>query len=276
MRNKSIHCARSLCRRILHSIIMVIVLNPFFHAQELDELIEMGIDDLMQIPIISASRHPQPMNKVPTTARVITADQIHERGYQTLEDVLADLPGFQFRNIQGFNSYVFLRGVPSQNNLILVFVDGVQLNELNSGGFYGGAQYNLSNVKQIEVISGPVSALYGTNAMSGIIHIATYDPSDENPARIQLRAGSFESFNTDFSIQSYNRDRDIGFRLSGMLNGTDKTDLGGANGDGNWTRDMENFEDNISFDGKVTAREWTVGFLFQDKQVIHPALRLGL
>jgi len=66
-----------------------------------------------------------------------------------------------------------MRGAPSQNNLILVLIDGIQINELNSGGFYGGYQYSLQNVKQIEVVYGPSSALYGTNAISGIINIIT-------------------------------------------------------------------------------------------------------
>jgi len=64
-----------------------------------------------------------------------------ENGYFTLEEALSFLPGFQFRNIQGINSYVFQRGIPNQNNLTLVLVDGMQINELNSGGFYAGGQY---------------------------------------------------------------------------------------------------------------------------------------
>jgi len=131
-------------KQILSVICSIVIVYQVSFSQELEELMAMQIDGLMLIPVVSASKHYQPMNKVLATARIITAQQIVENGYQTLEDVLMDLPGFQFRNIQGFNSYVFMRGAPSQNNLILVFVDGVQINELNSGGFYGGTQYNLS------------------------------------------------------------------------------------------------------------------------------------
>jgi len=62
-----------------------------------------------------------------------------------------------------------MRGAPSQNNLILLLVDGVQINELNSGGFYSGGQFNLSDIERIEVVYGPASALYGTNAISGVM-----------------------------------------------------------------------------------------------------------
>ena len=108
----------------------------------LDKLLTYDLSDLMNVEVVSASKGPERINECPATVRVITAEEIKERGYQTLEEALSGLPGFQFRDISGYNSYAFLRGLPSQNNLILVLVDGVQINELNSGGFYGGAQYN--------------------------------------------------------------------------------------------------------------------------------------
>ena len=83
------------------------------------------------------------ISEVADNVIVISQEQIRNRGYFTLEDALADLPGFQFRNIQGFNSYIFQRGVTNQNNYILLLVDDIQINELNSGGFYTGGQFNL-------------------------------------------------------------------------------------------------------------------------------------
>ncbi len=159
-------------------------------AQEksLEELLSLDMNDLLKLKVVSALKEPETIGKVPATVRVITADEIRDNGYFTLEDALADLPGFQFRNIQGFNSYVFMRGVPSQNNKILLLVDGIQVNELNSGGFYAGGQFNLTNVDRIEVVYGPASALYGTNAVSGIVSVITRDPK-ESPGRPRLRPG---------------------------------------------------------------------------------------
>jgi len=149
-----------------------------YSQDDLDELLNLEMEQLMNIEITTATKRAQKSTEVPATVRVVTAEQIKNKGYLTLEETLSDLPGFQFRNIQGFNSYVFQRGVPSQNNLILVLIDGIQNNELNSGGFYGGGQYNLSNVEKIEVVYGPASALYGTNAVSGIINIITKNAKD--------------------------------------------------------------------------------------------------
>jgi outer membrane cobalamin receptor len=172
---------------------VIFFLLPFFLAdipptsgQELKNFFEMSLEQLMNVEVVTASKKPQRLSEVPATVRIITAEQIKERGYFTLEEALSDLPGFQFRNIIGFNSYLFLRGIFSQNQSILVLVDGIQINELNSGGFYAGGQYNLSNVKKIEVVYGPASALYGTNAISGIINIITNNPRDIQGGHFRL------------------------------------------------------------------------------------------
>ena len=155
-------------------LVSLVAFNATLLSQEPDplraeDILRMSFYDLMNIEVISASKVPQQIKDVSATVHVISAEQIRERGHFTLEEALSDLPGFQFRNIVGFNSYVFMRGAPSQNNLILLLVDGVQINELNSGGFYSGGQFNLSDIERIEVVYGPASALYGTNAISGVM-----------------------------------------------------------------------------------------------------------
>ncbi|MFC1852194.1 TonB-dependent receptor plug domain-containing protein [candidate division CSSED10-310 bacterium] len=234
--------------------------------QELDNLLNLNIEELMKVTVTTASRKPQKLHDVPATVRIITAQQIRERGYLTLEEVFSDLPGMQFRNILGFNSYVFMRGLPNQNNLILVMVDGVLINELNSGGFYGGGQFNLSNVRLIEIVYGPASALYGTNAISGIINIITNVPGNDLGGHISILAGSFNTANYDFRYNYFNADKKLGFNLSGMFKQTEKADLKNHEGDDNWTDSMENFEDDLSFDAKVNYKNFTAGIIFQDKQ----------
>lgn len=232
----------------------------------LEEFLSYDLTELMNVEVVSASKMPQPASEAPATVRVITAEEIRERGFLTLEEALSNLPGFQFRDIAGFNSYVFLRGLPNQNNLILVLVDGVQINELNSGGFYGGAQYNLANVKRIEVVYGPASALYGTNAMSGIINIITNDPRDLQGGGWSALTGGFGTRALDFRYGRQNGYGGPGLSFSGKLLRTDKQDLRGAKGDNNWSQDMENFERDWAFDGKAVYKDLTLGVVVQDKQ----------
>ncbi len=125
--------------------------NVFSHdtmrAKDLDEL---SLQDFLDVEIVSVTKKAQKISQAPAKVIVTTAKQIKAHGYFTLGEALTDLAGFQFCNIQGFNSYLFMRGIPNQNNKIMVRIDGIQINELNSGGFYGGEQFNLINVKQIE------------------------------------------------------------------------------------------------------------------------------
>jgi len=252
----------------LQLFIITIIHATIIYAQEkkIDELLDRNLEELMNIEVITASKKPQRLSEVPATVQIITAEQIKERGYFTLEEALADLPGFQFRNIVGFNSYVFMRGIHSQNQATLLLVDGIQINELNSGGFYAGGQFNLSNVKRIEVVYGPASVLYGTNAISGIINIITNDPEDIQGGQASVLFGSFNTRNYDFNYGHYNQKNDWGFSVSGMFKQSEKADLGGAKGDNNWTNNMENFEDDLSFDGKLTYKDFSMGLVFQDKQ----------
>ncbi|MCK5003846.1 MAG: TonB-dependent receptor [Candidatus Aminicenantes bacterium] len=232
---------------------------------KIDKLLKMDILELSKIEVTTASKKKQQLGKVPATVRVISNKQIHERGYLTLEDALADISGFQFRNISGFNNYTFLRGAPSQNNLILVLVDGIQINELNSGGFYGGSHFNLDNVKRIEVVYGPSSVIYGTNAVSGIINIITYDPGDKEGIEINLLSGSFKTMGLSFNYRNLKEKDRTGFSFSGMYKKSNKFDLSGSAGDLNWSDNMENFEDDIALDGKFFYKDFKAGFIFQDK-----------
>ena len=236
--------------------------------ESMDNLLMMDFDSLQDMPVISATKTLTPLSKIPATVRVITAKQIRRRGYITLEEALGDLPGFQFRNINGFNTYTFMRGAPSQNNLILLMIDGVKINEINSGGFYGGLQYNLENIKRIEVLYGPSSVLYGTNAISGIINIITYKPEDykKESSTISISAGQFDTAIGDFRTGYFDDDKEWGVALSGRYATSQKADLGGANGDYNWNSDMENFENSYDVEGRLQYKDFQAGFIYQDKQ----------
>ncbi len=247
-------------------------------AQEktLEELLKLDLSDLLKVKVVSALKIPETVDRTPATVRVVTAEEIRDNGYFTLEEALADLPGIQFRNIQGFNSYSFIRGVPSQNNKILLLVDGVLVNELNSGGFYGGMQHNLSDVERIEVVYGPASALYGTNAVSGIINIVTRNPRENPGGRVSAGVGNFRTRSAAARYGYYDKTTDFGFKIAATAKQSDKADLRGAAGDGNWTADMENFENAAAVEALVDFRGFSAGFLLEDKNSSYATTLLGV
>lgn len=253
-----------LSRNIKCIMVTVCMLAPILHAQSQTDTVDVygyNLIELSKIKVTSATKSEQTFNEIPATVHVITRKEIREHAYFTLDEALACLPGFQFRNTLGYNSYVFQRGVPSQNNLILVLIDGVQVNELNSGGFYSGAQYNLENVEQIEVVYGPASVIYGTNAVSGIINIVT----QQKPGlEASLLGGNFRTRNINLSYG--HATSNLGARVSGMYKNTEKADLRGDNCDNNWTDEMENYETDYSFDANVWYKNISASVNFLNKR----------
>lgn len=252
--------------KIKNYLIIFILLSVelIFSQIENRDIYDLDLEELTKIEITSASKSKENISELSPTIKIITEAEIIEKGYFTLTEVLSELPGFQIRDILGFNSYAFLRGIPNQNNLILLLIDGIQINELNSGGFYCGGQYNLNNVERIEIIYGPNSVAYGTNAISGIINIVTKNYS--NHFNFNSKIGNFNTFSNDFSYSYLNKENDFGFRLSGMYKKTDKADLKGSEGDNNWTDLMDNYEDNYSLDFKAKYKHFTFGTNFIQKK----------
>ncbi|OQA92073.1 MAG: Colicin I receptor precursor [Elusimicrobia bacterium ADurb.Bin231] len=232
--------------------------EPIFSVSVNSDIYDLDLVQLSKLKITSVSKVSQNISEIPSTVFVITSAQIKENGYFMLDEALSDLPGFQFRNTLGINSYIFQRGIPNQNNLTLLLIDGVQVNELNSGGFYAGGTYNLSNVERIEVIYGPSSVAYGTNAMAGVINIITKEPVEK---KIEQNAaiGSFNTSENNINCTYVNDKKTFGMAFAGMVKKTEKANLKGGAGDNNWTDLMDNFEDDYSFNLKLNIKDFTVG-----------------
>lgn len=248
------------------TLLLLIILSviPAFESKAQDKPLttidpyELNLSELSKLKVTSASKVAQKINEVPSSVYIITGSQIKENGYFTLDEALSELPGFQFRNIQGINSYIFQRGIPNQNNLTLVLIDGVQVNELNSGGFYAGGLYNLSNIDRVEVIYGPSSVAYGTNAVSGVINLITKSAL-EKKAEISALIGSFNTTKSDLNYCYTNEKKTFGISISGMVKKSDKANLKGQAGDNNWTDLMNNFENDYTFDLKVQSKDFIFG-----------------
>jgi outer membrane cobalamin receptor len=244
--------------------ILIITTVKVFPQNNVD-VYNLNFGELSKLKIVTASKTEQDIGEVPTSIRVITASEISDKGYFTFDEMLSDLPGFQFRNIMSLNSYVFQRGIPNQNNLTLVLIDGVQLNELNSGGFYGGGQYNLANIERVEVVYGPSSVAYGTNAVSGIINIIT-KKAVKNQGDISTLVGSFNTLKSDASFNYVNEKKAFCTSVSGMVKRSDKANLKGDAGDNNWTDLLDNYENDYSLGIKLKLKGFTLGANLLQKQ----------
>ncbi|MFC1726316.1 TonB-dependent receptor plug domain-containing protein [candidate division KSB1 bacterium] len=170
---------------------LILAVNSSAQEKELEELLDLDLEELMNLEVISASRIEQKAAFAPANILVITKEQIQNRGYQNLTEVLQDLPGFDFTTYLHGGEYptnYILRGITDVGQTrALIMVDGIIRNDIsNDWSRHMGYNFLLIDVERIEVISGPGSALYGANAYAGIIHVITQKSGEANGNKLSL------------------------------------------------------------------------------------------
>ncbi|MBI5213183.1 MAG: TonB-dependent receptor [Nitrospirae bacterium] len=184
------------------------------------EILSLDIEELMNLYIITATRTNVKLKEAPATVYVITDKMIDERGYRILSDALHDVPGFDFQHTYGIWPDLFhQRGIVGNSQRSLLYVDDIPQNNISENAVRGGGniRFPLCNVKRIEIVSGPVSPLFGANAFNGIINIITKDEKDDPGGKIYGTAGAYMDkgkIDGDYTGKS------IGFSLRGKNDGS--------------------------------------------------------
>ncbi|MEK7990415.1 MAG: TonB-dependent receptor [Thiotrichaceae bacterium] len=191
-----------------------------------------GLDlaSLLNITVETASGTEESLIDAPASMVIITTEQIAQRGYHNLVEVLQDVPGFDVMITNGpmySNSYQRGYRLPFMSRTLLMF-NGVVDNLLWSHEGALSRQYPLSNIKHIEILYGPASAVYGPNAFLGVINVITHDGSDlevgEYVGEINTLVGSFKSKGLDINIQGKPLD-DLSFSIAAKLFKSNEEDL---------------------------------------------------
>lgn len=151
----------------------------------------------LDIPVVTtASRLPQTAAEAPSTVIVITKEQIYERGYNNLLDVLEDLPDVDVQNksAQEYYNQIAVRGNTGKDKFIIMR-DGYKIDSPTNEPIVPIAEnFPLFNARQVEVILGPASALYGADAFMGVINIITEDAEEVGGWEASAAAGSNEYY----------------------------------------------------------------------------------
>ena len=132
------------------------------------------------VTVSSVSKKAEDLNTAPATVKLVTQEEIMDRGYKDLVDVLSDLPGFDIsKTFSGAGSNIYQMGFRQENTERTLFmVDGVEENDLWLNWAYISRQYPLANIKAVEVLYGPSSTMYGPRAFIGAINVITYSPRE--------------------------------------------------------------------------------------------------
>ena len=140
-----------------------------------------------------AVRHEQPISQAPSNVYVITDEDIRQSGAVDIPTILRRIPGMEVMQVTGADFNVSVRGDNQLNaNKLLVMVDGRSI-YIDAQGFvfWKLLPVTLPEIKRIEVLKGPASAVYGFNAFDGIINIITKSPEEMKGTTLQFGGGEF-------------------------------------------------------------------------------------
>lgn len=169
-----------------------------------------------QIPtVVTASRQTISVLESPATAAVITRDDILHSGYSSVTELLRYVAGVEFFKSNGVTTNVGMRGVNGlQANNVLVLVDGRPIfNPMRNTNQCALVPSFPDDIERIEVVKGPGSVLYGSNAFAGVVNIITRSPRDIGGAAATAMAGTYREGSYSFLVgRQLHR---LGFKLLG-------------------------------------------------------------
>lgn len=172
-------------RKIFVSILLGYSLLPSVSGQENKVYSNMSLDELLNIDVVvTASKQPEDLFEAPLSVTIISREEIRKSGVTSIPEALRLSPGLIVREMTPGNYDVQIRGYDDitknvyvtlpYNTTTLVMIDNRIVYSYYSGGtFWESFPIDLNDVERIEVVRGPASALYGPNAVTGVINIIT-------------------------------------------------------------------------------------------------------
>ena len=158
----------------------------------ISELKRLNLEDLMNLEVTSVARHPEKLIDVPSAIQVITQEEIRRSGATSIPEALRLADNLQVAQKNSHDWAISARGFNTNlGNKLLVMIDGRTVyTPLYSGVFWDMQDYLLGDIDRIEVISGPGGALWGANAVNGVINIITKSARDTQGAFAEVGGGS--------------------------------------------------------------------------------------
>jgi iron complex outermembrane receptor protein len=182
---------------------------------------DLSLKDLLNIKIVSVSKQSETLLDAPLSASVLTKDDIRKAGCTSIMEALRLVPGMIVREQSNGNYDIHLRGMDNvppnapfdvtSNTTTLVMIDNRSVSSyLRGGTFWETLPIDLNDVEKIEVVRGPAAALYGPNAVNGVINIITRHASKDG---LYLVANTQQGSNLTFINNA-----SVGYRFNKMWN----------------------------------------------------------
>ncbi len=168
--------------------------SPIAEAEKLFQEETRWLQEEAGAKVSIATRHETPVNRAPGIVTVITAEEIKNLGYRTFAEILRIVPGFEILKMADFGDVVpAVRGLKGANKVRVMLNGHFINNPLGGEAFSNFDDFPVENIKRIEIIRGPGSAMYGENAFLAVINIITFDARDIDGVKVDGGYGSFDT-----------------------------------------------------------------------------------
>ncbi|GEA11003.1 TonB-dependent receptor [Alteromonas sp. KUL49] len=168
-----------------------------------DALFSMSLDELLEAEFTTATLTPEKIDTVPAAYSIFSRNEIRSLGVRYLHELLDYVPGFQVTRYSDFPQQYSAssRGlsVGSSSRKILFLIDGFTANDPRAGSGVNLLNYSIDHIEKVEVLRGPGSAIYGSNAFTGVVNVITRN----NNKRVRIQSGNeitsdvFSQWHTD-------------------------------------------------------------------------------
>lgn len=196
------------------AVMMLAATNTYSQADTTNQQVyeNMTLEELLNVKITTVSKSSQNAGDAPASVIVINSQQLRSRGYLNLADVLNDLPDVKLNDKsdpQYFNSFN-IRGINGPDRFVIL-LDGIKISSPTNDPLPILENYPIYLAKQIEVVFGPGSALYGADAMAGVINIITDQEDDRDLLQATVMGGMYGYSNQNLFLKKKLKN---GFNLS--------------------------------------------------------------
>lgn len=179
---------------------------------------EPAVDNIL----VTGSRSPLSRMEIGSSTTVISREQIERQQARYVTDLLRAVPGFAVSQSGTFGSLTQVRVRGAEANHVLVLIDGVRANDPASGDEFRWEYLSTANVERIEIVRGPQSSLWGSDAVAAVVNVISRSGSGSNDFHAYLEGGTYDTLNGglqgQFSTASWS-----------LAYGLEQLDTGGSN-----------------------------------------------
>lgn len=176
------------------AILGTLLLAPSTYALAVPDYFELTLEQLLEVTVHSASKKAEPVADVAAAIYVVTSEDIVRSGVTNIPDALRMVPGMQVARTDSNSWAISIRGFNSSlANKLLVLIDGRTIyNPVFGGALWEAHNLVLEDIERIEVVRGPGGALWGANAVNGVINIITKHTRDTQDTLVSAVYGNEE------------------------------------------------------------------------------------